>query len=50
MGYLLGFKYEGAYRVWIRKIGIRETRDITFDEDALLAPMTHNEVRVGGPR
>jgi hypothetical protein len=39
IGYLLGFKYGGAYRVWIR-----ETRDITFDEDGLPAPMMHDEV------
>jgi hypothetical protein len=45
MGYLLGFKYEGAYRVWIPKIGIRETRDNTFYEDGLLAPTMHDEVR-----
>jgi hypothetical protein len=26
MGYFLGFKYEGAYKVWISRIGIQEGR------------------------
>ena len=33
MGYLLGYKYDGAYRVWIPKKGVRESRDIVFYED-----------------
>ena len=33
MGYLLGYKYDGAYRVWIPKKGVRESRDITFYEN-----------------
>ena len=45
MGYLLGFKYEGAYKVSIPKIGIWETRDITFYEDGLPAPTMHDKVR-----
>jgi len=38
MGYLLGYKYEGGYRVWIPKLGVRETRDVVFYEGE--APMT----------
>jgi hypothetical protein len=37
MGYLLGYKYDGGYRVWIPKMGVRESRDITFYEG--MAPM-----------
>jgi len=32
MGYLLGYKYKGSYRVWIPKLGVQETRDIVFYE------------------
>jgi len=32
MGYLMGYKYEGGYRVWIPRIGVREVRDVTFYE------------------
>ena len=32
MGYLMGYKYDGGYRVWIPRIGVREVRDITFYE------------------
>jgi hypothetical protein len=54
MGYL-GFKYEGAYKVWIPKIGIREIKDITFYEDGLPVLTMHDGVRasigeVRGPR
>ena len=31
-GYLLGYKYEGGYRIWIPRIGVRECRDITVYE------------------
>jgi len=34
MGYLLGYKYEGGYRVWIPNQGVKEARDVTFYEDA----------------
>ena len=33
MGYLLGYKYEGGYRVWIPNQGVKEVRDVTFYED-----------------
>ena len=36
--YLLGYKYEGGYRVWIPKLGVQETRDVVFYEGE--APMT----------
>ena len=32
MGYPMGDKYEGAYRVWIPRIGVKEVRDVTFFE------------------
>jgi len=38
MGYMLGYKYDGVYRVWIPKMGVRETRDVVFYEGE--APMT----------
>ena len=39
MGYLLGYKYEKGYRVWIPKVGVREAWDVTFYEDtAPIAP------------
>jgi len=28
--YLLGYKYEGGYQVWIPKLGVQETRDDVF--------------------
>ena len=37
MGYLMGYKYEGGYRVWIPHIGMKEVRDVTFYEGT--APM-----------
>jgi hypothetical protein len=30
MGYLLGYKYDGEYRIWIPKWGARKTRDIAL--------------------
>jgi len=36
--YLLGYKYEGGYRVWIPKLGVQETRDVVFYEGEV--PMT----------
>jgi len=36
--YLLGYKYEGGYQVWIPKLGVQETRDVVFYEGK--APMT----------
>jgi len=35
--YLLGYKYEGGYQVWIPKLGVQETRDVVFYEGE--APM-----------
>jgi len=32
MGYLLGYTYDGAYRIWIPRIGMRESRDVVFYE------------------
>jgi hypothetical protein len=32
MGYLLGYKYEAGYRVWMPRIGVREVRDVVFYE------------------
>jgi len=36
--YLLGYKYEGGYQVWIPKLGVQETRDVVFYKGE--APMT----------
>jgi len=36
--YLLGYKYEGGYRVWIPKLGVQETRDVVFYKGEV--PMT----------
>ena len=30
MGYLMGYKYDSGYHVWIPRIGVREVRDVTF--------------------
>jgi hypothetical protein len=30
MGYLLGYKYDGRYRVWVLELGVRESRDVLF--------------------
>jgi len=38
MGYLLRYKYDGAYRVWVPKLGIRESRDVTFYENENATP------------
>ena len=35
MGYLTGYKYEGGYRVWIPRIGVKEVRDVTFYEGTM---------------
>ena len=32
MGYLLGYKYEGAYRIWVPKMGVQESRNVVFYE------------------
>ena len=32
MGYMLGYKYEGAYRVWVPKMGVQESRNVVFYE------------------
>jgi len=33
MGYLLSYKYEGGYHVWIPNQGLKEARDVTFYKD-----------------
>jgi len=33
MGYLMEYKYDSGYHVWITCIGMREVRDITFYEE-----------------
>ena len=35
-GYLTGYKYEGGYRVWALRIGVKEVRDVTFYEGTVL--------------
>jgi hypothetical protein len=32
MGYLLGYKYDGVYHIWIPKYGVKEMRDVAFYE------------------
>jgi len=46
MGYLLRYKYDGAYRVWVPKLGIRESRDVTFyeNENATPTPPEHGSI------
>jgi len=40
MGYLLGYKYDGGYRVWVPKKGVRETRDVvSYDGEAPMTPI-----------
>src|SRR5258708_3021480 len=39
MGYTLRYKYNGAYWVWILKMGVKEIRDVTFYKgEALILP------------
>jgi len=47
VGYLLGYKSEGSYWVWIPKLGVQETRDIVFYEGE--APMTPVDSGTIGP-
>ena len=49
MGYLLGYKYEGAYRVWIPKVGVRECRDVVFYEGEAPVMPDDNVVTVQVP-
>ena len=50
MGYLLGYKYEGGYRVWIPRIGVREVRDVVFYEGtAPTLPDLGSTTEVPGP-
>ena len=35
MGYLVGYKFEGGYRVWIPKMSLKEARDVVFYEDSV---------------
>src|SRR5258706_5719515 len=52
MGYLLGYKYEGGYRVWMPRIGVREVRDVVFYEGTAPALPDHGsttEVAAPGP-
>ena len=44
MGYLMGYKYEGAYRVWIPRSGVKEVRDITFFEGTAPALPDHGSI------
>jgi hypothetical protein len=37
-------KYEGGYRVWIPRIGVRETRDVTFYEESAPVLPDHGSV------
>jgi len=51
--YLLGYKYEGGYRVWIPKLGVQETRDVVFYEgEAPMMPVDGGtiESRRGGSK
>ena len=41
MGYLMGYKYEGGYRVWIPRIGVKEVRDVTFYEGTVPVLRNH---------
>ena len=41
MGYLMGYKYDGGYCVWIPRIGVREVRDITFYKGTVPVPPDH---------
>jgi len=48
MGYLLGYKYEGSYRVWIPKLGVQETRDVVFYEgEAPMMPVDGGTISPG---
>jgi hypothetical protein len=44
MGYLLGYKYDGAYCVWIPKLGIRESRNVTFYNNTTPTPPEHGSI------
>jgi hypothetical protein len=44
MGYLLGYKYDGAYHVWIPKLGIRESRNITFYDNTTPTLPEHGSI------
>jgi hypothetical protein len=52
MGYFLGLKYEGAYKVRVPRIGIRETRDNipapAMHDKVCAASMTASKVPAGG--
>ena len=45
MGYLMGYKYEGVYRVWILRIGVKEVRDVAFFEGTAPVLPTMAEVQ-----
>ena len=48
MGYLLGYEYEGGYRVWIPRIGVRECRDVTiYEGTASVQPDDGSTMEVG---
>ena len=45
MGYLLGYRHGSGYRVWIPRVGIRESSDVVFNEGT--APTTMGQLRSG---
>ena len=46
MGYLLGYKYEGGYRVWMPRISVREVRDVVFYEGTVPTLPNHGSTIV----
>ena len=44
MGYPMGYKYEGAYRVWIPRISLKEVRDVTFFEGTAPVLLDHGSI------
>jgi hypothetical protein len=50
MGYLMGYKYKGAYHVWIPCIGVKEVRDVTFLEGAAPVLPDHGSIAMAGSK
>ena len=50
MGYLMGYKYEGAYCVWIPRIGVKEVRDATFFEGTAPVLPDHGSIAEVGSK
>ena len=44
MGYLMGYKYEGAYHVWIPHIGVKEVQDVTLLEGTVPVLPDHGSI------